>query len=150
MDPLGDALAEQAKEKAYHLEALVLLRAGSETATQEREARVMNQYQGTLAERIRMDRVDPREKAEAREAEADLETEAMEAEVDTMKDLWNHDPRKGEDSRFARRRRTARPLSSPSGAEGRRAEPLRRRLEIQTGKTRERMTLLVKVQSLDL
>ena len=51
--------------------------------------------------------MDPRGKAEARKAEADLETEARKAEVDTMKDLWNHDPRKGEDSRFARRRRTA-------------------------------------------
>ena len=91
--------------------------------------------------------MDPRGKAEARKAEADLETEATEAEVDTMKDLWNHDPRKGKDSRIARRRRTARLLGSPSGAEGRRAEPLCRRLEIQTGKTREMMTLLVKVQS---
>ena len=105
MDPPMDALAEQAKERAYHLEALVLLRAGSETATQEREARVMNQYQGTLAERIRMERVDPRGKAEAREAEADLETEAMKAEVDTVKDLRNDDPRKGEYPSIAWRRR---------------------------------------------
>ena len=142
-----DALVEQARERAYHLEALVVLRAGSGTVTQEREARVMNLYQGTLAERIRTDRVDPRGKAEARKAEADLETEATEAEVDTMKDLWNHDPRKGKDSRIARRRRTARLRGSPSGAEGRRAEPLRRRLEIQTGET---MTLLVKVQLQDL
>ena len=94
----------------------------------------------------RMDRVDPREEAEARKAEANLETEAMEAEVDTMMDLWNHDPRKGENSKIARERWTARLRSSPLGAEGRKAEPLCRRLEIQTGKTREMMTLPVKVQ----
>ena len=88
--------------------------------------------------------MDPRGKAEARKAEADLETEAMEAEVDTMKDLWNHDPRKGEDPRIARRRRTERRLGSPPGAEGRMAEPLRRQLEDQTW---EKTTSLGKVQS---
>ena len=87
--------------------------------------------------------MDPRGKAEARKAEADLETEAMKAEVDTMKDLWNHDPRKGEDPRIARRRRSERPLGSPPGAEGRMAEPLRRQLEDQTW---EKTTSLVKVQ----
>ena len=65
----------------------------------------------------------------------------------TMMDLWNHDPRKGENSKIARERWTARLRGSPSGAEGRKAEPLCRRLEIQTGKTRERMTLLLKAQS---
>ena len=142
MDPLMDALAEQAKERAYHLEALVLLQAGSETV-KKREAQVKNQYRRTLVERIRMDRVDPREMAEAREAEADLETEAMKAEVDTVENLWNDDPRKGRDLTIARRRRTLEPLDSPLGAEGRRAEPLSRR---RTDQDWEKTTLLVKVQ----
>ena len=145
MDPLVDAPEEQAKVKAYHLEALVLLQAGSETVM-KRVAQVKNQYRRTLVERIRMDRVDPRGKAEARKAEADLETEAMEAEVDTMMDLWNHDPRKGENSKIARERWTARLRGSPSGAEGRKAEPLSRQPEIRTGRIWERTTSPAKVR----
>ena len=128
-----DALEELVKERAYHLEAPVELQAGSWIVTQERDARVMDLHQGTVAERIRMDRVDPRGKAEARKAEADLETEATEAEVDTMMDLWNHDPRKGENSKIARERWTARLRGSPSGAEGRQAELLSRRPETRKG-----------------
>ena len=90
--------------------------------------------------------MDPRGKAEARKAEADLETEATEAEVDTMMDLWNHDPRKGENSKIARERWTARLRGSPSGAEGRQAELLSRQPEIRTGRIQERMTSLAKVQ----
>ena len=133
------------EEEAYLLEALAMLLACSWKA-RERGMRVMDQSLRTLVERIRMDRVDPREMAEAREAEADLETEAMKAEVDIMKDLWNHDPRKGEYPRIARRRWTERPLGSPPGAEGRKAEPLCRRLKSQTGRIWERMTLPAKVQ----
>ena len=44
VDPPVDALVEQARERAYHLEALVVLQAGSGMATQEREARVMDLY----------------------------------------------------------------------------------------------------------
>ena len=40
-----DALEERAKERAYHLEALVALQAGSWIVTQERDARVMDLHQ---------------------------------------------------------------------------------------------------------
>ena len=70
--------------------------------------------------------MDPRGKAEARKAEADLETEAMKAEVDTVENLWNDDPRKGIDLTIARRRRTLEPLDSVLGTNERRAEPLSR------------------------
>ena len=87
--------------------------------------------------------MDPRGKAEARKAEADLETEAMKAEVDIVENLWNGDPRKGGDLTTARRRRTLEPLDSPLGAEERQAEPLSRR---RTDQGWEKTTLLVKVQ----
>ena len=41
-----------------------------------------------------MDRVDPRGKAKAREAEADLVNQAMKAEVDIVENPWKDDPRK--------------------------------------------------------
>ena len=108
----------------------------------------MNLSQGTLAERIRMDRVDPREKLEEQMQLLEQDAEAQRSTKDrrkagTMKDLWNHDPRKGEYPRIARRRRTERPLGSPPGAEGRMAEPLCRQLEEQTW---EKTTSLGKVQ----
>ena len=88
--------------------------------------------------------MDPRGKAEAREAEADLETEAMKAEVDTVENLWNDDPRKGRDLTIARRRRTLEPLDSALGTKERRTEPLCRQ---RTDQDWEKTTLLVKVQS---
>ena len=71
--------------------------------------------------------MDPRGKAEAREAEADLETEAMKAEVDTVENLWNDDPRKGGNLTIARRRQSLEPLDSVLGKNERRAEPQSRR-----------------------
>ena len=51
MDPLVDALEEQARTKAYRSEALVMLQAGSVKVT-KREAQVKNWYRGTSVERI--------------------------------------------------------------------------------------------------
>ena len=81
-----------------------------------------------------MDRVDPREKLEEQMQLLEQNAEAQRSTKDrrkagTMKDLWNHDPRKGENSKIAQERWTARLRGSPSGAERRRAEPLSRRLE---------------------
>ena len=90
-----------------------------------------------------MDRVDPREKAEAREAEADLETKATKAEVDTVENLSNDDPRKGRNLRVARTRRTLEPLDSELGTKDRRAEPLSRRRRSQDW---EKTTLQEKVR----
>ena len=143
-DPPVDALEELVKERAYHLEALVELQAGSGTEAQERGARVI----GLLREverRIRMDRVDPRGKAEARKAEADLKAEARKAEADTMMNSLNR-PERGLDLRDALGRWTARLRGSPSGAKGRQAELLSRQPEIRTGRIQERMTSLAKVQ----
>ena len=57
------------QRQAYHLEALEELQAGSGTVTQERGARVMELLR-EVERRIRMDRVDPQETAEARERKA--------------------------------------------------------------------------------
>ena len=51
MDPLVDALEEQARTKAYRSEALVMLQAGS-VKVMKREAQVKNQYRRTSVERI--------------------------------------------------------------------------------------------------
>ena len=126
-----EALEELVKGQAYHLEALEELQAGSGTETQERGARVI----GLLREadrRILMDRVDPRGKAEARKAEADLKAEARKAEADTMTNSLNR-PERGLNLRDALGRWTARLRGSPSGAEGRRAELLSRRPETRKG-----------------
>ena len=61
-----------------------------------------------------MGRVDPREMAEARKAEADLKAEARKAEADTMMNSLNR-PERGLDLRDALGRWTARLRGSPSG-----------------------------------
>ena len=71
--------------------------------------------------------MDPRGKAEARKAEADLETEAGKAEVNLMIDPWIDDPRKGQNLMDARRRRTWRLLSSELETKREWAEPECRR-----------------------
>ena len=124
-----EALEELVKGQAYHLEALEELQAGSGTETQERGARVI----GLLREverRMLMGRVDPRRKAEARKAEADLEAEARKAEADAMMNSLNR-PERRLDSRGAPGRWAARLRGSPSGAKGRQAELLSRLPEIR-------------------
>ena len=91
------------EEEAYLLEALAMLLACSWKA-RERGMRVMYLFLRTLAERIRMDRVDPREKLLEQKAEAQRSTKDR-RKAGTMKDLWNDDPRKGEDPSIAWRRR---------------------------------------------
>ena len=71
--------------------------------------------------------MDPRGKAKAREAEADLVTEAMKAEVDIVENPWKDDPRKGANLTIARTRRTLEPLDSVLGTNERWAEPRSRR-----------------------
>ena len=51
VDPLVDALEEQARTKAYHSEALVMLQVGSVKVT-KRVAQVKNWYRGMSVERI--------------------------------------------------------------------------------------------------
>ena len=63
--------------------------------------------------------MDPRGKAEARKAEADLETEAWKAEVNFVTNLWNDDPRKGRNLTNARRRRMLQLLGSVLGTKKR-------------------------------
>ena len=87
--------------------------------------------------------MDPREWAKAREAEADLETKATKAEVDTVENLSNDDPRKWRNLRVARTRRTLEPLDSELGTKDRRAEPLSRRRRSQDW---EKTTLQEKVR----
>ena len=83
--------------------------------------------------------MDPRGKAKAREAEADLETEAWKAEVNVM-NLWNDDPRKGRNLLNARRRRMLRLLGGALGTKQRWAEPLSRRYR---GQEKEKTTMLL-------
>ena len=119
-------------------------------AVKEREA----QMTGLLREaerQTRMDRVDPRGQLEEQMQLVEQDAEAQRSMKDrrkagNMMDLWNRNPRKGQDSDIARERWTARLRGSPSGAEGRQAELLSRQPEIQTGRIRERMTSLAKVQ----
>ena len=75
--------------------------------------------------------MDPRGKAEATEAEADLVNQAMKAEVDIVENPWMDDPRKGANLMIARTRRTLEPLDSVLGTKERRAEPLGRRCRDQ-------------------
>ena len=116
----------------------------------EREAQVTRLLRE--AERqTRMDRVDPRGQLEEQMQLVEQDAKAQRSTKDrrkagTMMDLWNHDPRKGENSKIARERWTARLRGSPSGAEGKKAEPRSRRLEIQTGKIWEKTTSLAKVR----
>ena len=77
------------------------------------------------------------------EAEADLETEAMKAEVDIVENPWKDDPRKGANLTIARTRRTLEPLDSVLGTKERRAEPLSRRRRDQDW---EKTTLQEKVR----
>ena len=65
--------------------------------------------------------------AEARKAEADLETEARKAEVNLKTDPMIDDPRKGRDLRTARRRRVLRLLGSVLETKREWAEPMCRR-----------------------
>ena len=87
--------------------------------------------------------MDPRREAEAKEAEADLETEAWKAEVNFVTNLWNDDPRKGQNLTNALRRRMLQLLGSVLGTKKRWAEPLCRR---DRGQEREKTTLLEKVR----
>ena len=121
MDPVVDALEEQARTKAYRSEALVMLQAGS-VKVMKREAQVKNQYRRTLVERIRMDRVDPREKLLEQKAEAQRSTKDR-RKAETMKDLWNDDPTEGWNLRTARKRWMLRPLAGVLGAKRDWAEP---------------------------
>ena len=92
--------------------------------------------------------MDTRGKAEAKKAEAALETEAREAEVNLMMDPMNDDPRKGQNLLNARRRRMLRLLGSVLGTKQRWAEPLSRR---NRGQEKEKSTMsLEKVRWKDL
>ena len=82
--------------------------------------------------------------AEARKAEADLETEARKAEVNLKMDPMIDDPRKGRNLRTARRRRMLWLLSSVLGAKRDWAEPPSRQKVNQ--KEEKSMTLLGMVQ----
>ena len=92
------------EEEAYLLEALAMLLVRSWKA-RERGMRVMYLFLRTLAERIRMDRVDPREKLLEQKAEAQRSTKDR-RKAETMKDLWNDDPTEGWNLRTARKRWT--------------------------------------------
>ena len=110
------------QRQAHYLGALEELQAGSRTVTQERGARVKELLR-EVERRIRMDRVDPREMAEARERKA------------TRKTLL-YRPERRLNLRDALGRWTARLRGSPPGANRRRAEPVgRRRPEVRYGRT---------------
>ena len=109
------------EEEAYLLEALAMLLACSWKA-RERGMRVMDLFLRTLVERIRMDRVDPREKLLEQKAEAQRSTKDR-RKAETMKDLWNDDPTEGWNLRTARKRWMLRPLAGVLGAKRDWAEP---------------------------
>ena len=109
------------EEEAYLLEALAMLLACSWKA-RERGMRVMDQSLRTLVERIRMDRVDPREKLLEQKAEAQRSTKDR-RKAETMKDLWNDDPMEGRNLRTARKRWTLWPLAGVLEAKRDWAEP---------------------------
>ena len=109
------------EEEAYLLEALARLLVSSWKA-RERGMRVMYLFLRTLAERIRMDRVDPREKLLEQKAEAQRSTKDR-RKAETMKDLWNDDPTEGWNLRTARKRWMLRPLAGVLGAKRDWAEP---------------------------
>ena len=88
--------------------------------------------------------MDPRGKAEARKAKADLKTEAWKAEVNFVTNLWNDDPRKGQNLTNALRRRMLQLLGSVLGTKKREAEPLCRRYRGQDWE--KTTTLLEKVR----
>ena len=129
-------------EEAYLLEALARLLASSWKA-RERGMRVMYLFLRTLAVRIRMDRVDPREKLLEQKAEAQRSTKDR-RKAETMKDLWNDDPTEGWNLRTARKRWMLWPLVSVLEAERGRAEPPCRRKWDR--KEELSMTLLEKVR----
>ena len=130
------------EEEAYLLEALAMLLACSWKA-RERGMRVMDQSLRTLVERIRMDRVDPREKLLEQKAEAQRSTKDR-RKAETVKDLWNDDPREGRNLRTARKRRMLWPLASVLETKRDWAEPPSRQKVNQ--KEEKSMTLLGMVQ----
>ena len=140
MDP--DALEELARMVTYLTEVLVMLLACSRKA-RERGMRVMDQSLRTLVERIRMDRVDPREQLLEQKAEAQRSTKDR-RKAETVKDLWNDDPREGRNLRTARKRWMLWPLDSELEAKGGWAEPPCRRKMGQ--KEESSTTLLEKVR----